>query len=116
MKIYNEDNPFAKIISGQIPSEKLVDDEYMIIIKDLYPVAPIHFLAIPKGNYVDFSEFVTKASDAQLTHYYKTIGEFLSKLGITDYRMINNTGSSAGQSVFHFHTHLLAGGTFSNLI
>ena len=114
--MYNKNNIFAKIISGEIPAEKLYEDEMVIAIKDITPAAPIHILVMPKGEYTDFSDFVEKASLAEITHYFKTIAKIAKDNGANEYRTVSNNGLSSGQSVFHFHTHILSGFKNINLI
>lgn len=114
--MYNKNNIFAKIISGEIPATKLYEDEMLIAIKDINPVAPIHILVIPKGEYIDFADFVKKAPSDHLTHYFKTIAKIAKDNGANEYRTVSNNGLSSGQSVFHFHTHILSGLKNINLI
>lgn len=114
--MYDNDNVFAKIIDGRIKAEKLYDDEYLIAIKDVNPVAPVHILVIPKGRYIDFADFIANASKDEVVHYYKMIAKIASDAGASEYRLINNKGKSAGQSVFHFHTHIISGNHRSGLI
>ena len=114
--MYNKNNIFAKIISGEIPAEKLYEDEMVIAIKDINPAAPIHILVMPKGEYTDFADFVEKASLAETTHYFKTIAKIAKDNGANEYRTVSNNGLSSGQSVFHFHTHILSGLKNINLI
>lgn len=99
---------FCKIIAGVIPSEKLYEDEDMIIINDISPQAPIHLLMIPKEHYANIYEM----NDIQAV----TLGKCLKKLAnyaksnsILSYRIISNKGAQAQQSVEHLHIHLLAG-------
>ena len=114
--MYNKNNIFAKIISGEIPAEKLYEDEMVIAIKDINPAAPIHILVMPKGEYTDFTDFVEKASLAETTHYFKTIAKIAKDNGANEYRTVSNKGTSSGQSVFHFHTHILSGSKNINLV
>ncbi len=114
--MYNKNNIFAKIISGEIPAEKLYEDEILVAIKDVNPAAPIHILVMPKGEYIDFADFVEKASSAEITHYFKTIATIAKDNGATEYRTVSNKGLSSGQSVFHFHTHILSGSKNINLV
>lgn len=114
--MYDDDNIFAKIIDGRIPAEKLYEDERLIAIKDVNPVAPIHILVMPKGKYIDFADFVAKASKTDIVHYYKMIAKIAADAGTSKYRLVNNKGKAAGQSVFHFHTHIISGNHRSGLI
>ena len=114
--MYDKKNVFAKIISGEIPSEKLYEDDKLIIIKDAYPVAKLHLLAIPKSDYLDFADFLNKATEQEIAHYFRTIAKFCTENNIKEYRLVSNKGASAGQSVFHFHTHILNGSKNNELI
>jgi histidine triad (HIT) family protein len=114
--MYDNQNVFAKIIRGEIPATKLYEDEHLIAIKDIYPVAPIHILVIPKGQYRNFDEFSQKATAAQMHHYFKKISDIAKEQGAEEYRIVSNNGPSVGQSVFHFHTHIISGSQFSKLI
>jgi diadenosine tetraphosphate (Ap4A) HIT family hydrolase len=114
--MYDTNNIFAKIIRGEIPTSKIYEDEYLIAIKDINPVAPVHILVIPKGEYGDFNEFSQKAEPSELAHYFKKISDIAKDQGIDEYRIVSNTGSSSGQTVFHCHTHIISGSSFSKLI
>jgi len=114
--MYNTENIFAKIISGELPSSKIYEDDHMIAIKDINPVAPVHVLAIPKGNYKDFADFVTKSTPLEVAHFFKSISKIANDLSLQEYRIVSNNGSSAGQTVFHFHVHIIGGSNFSNLV
>ncbi len=107
--MYDKNNVFAKIIRGEIPGEKNYEDDVMIVIKDIQPAAKIHLLAMPKGEYVDFADFIAKAGQEEVNHYFKIIDKIAKENGADEYRLVTNKGESAGQSVFHFHTHILAG-------
>lgn len=114
--MYDKNNVFAKIIQGEIPSEKIYEDEILIAIKNINPVAPFHILLIPKNHYIDFADFTSNASSDEITHYFKKINEITNENNITDYRIISNKGANAGQSVFHFHTHIISGFINQDLI
>jgi histidine triad (HIT) family protein len=107
--MYDENNIFAKIIRKEIPAKILFEDKYAIAFNDIAPVAPIHILIIPKIECVDYEDFITKASLEGLRGYFLAIKQIASQMNIADYRLVNNNGALAGQSVFHFHMHLLAG-------
>jgi len=113
--MYNPNNIFAKIIRGEIPSNKIYEDEEILAINDLYPVAPIHILVIPKGNYTDFNDFVSKASEHQIKNYFQKIAEIASDATSDGYRLVANTGKKSGQTIFHFHTHIISGKEFKNI-
>lgn len=114
--MYDKNNIFAKIISGELPEKKLYEDDKIIAINDIKPAAPIHILVIPKGEYIDFADFTSKASSDEITHYFKTIAYIAKKNGADEYRVVSNKGTNAGQSIFHFHSHILSGITNKELI
>jgi diadenosine tetraphosphate (Ap4A) HIT family hydrolase len=114
--MYDQNNVFAKIISGEIESTKLYEDDILIAIKDLNPAAPVHILVIPKNSYRDFTDFVENATERDVSHYFRAIAKIAKENGASEYRIVSNKGQSAGQSVFHFHTHILSGSQNTNLI
>lgn len=116
LHMYDNNNIFAKIITGSLPTEKVHEDDHVIAIKDINPVAPVHLLIIPKGKYTDFSDFTAKASNDEIAKYFQAIAKVAADHELEDYRLISNKGSAAGQSVFHFHTHLIGGTTIEGLI
>ena len=114
--MYDKNNVFAKIIRGEVPSEKIYEDEILIAIKNINPAAPFHILIIPKNHYIDFADFTNNASSEEISHYFKKINEIAKENNIADYRIISNKGATAGQSVFHFHTHIISGFNNPDLI
>jgi diadenosine tetraphosphate (Ap4A) HIT family hydrolase len=114
--MYDKNNIFAKIISGDIAAEKLYEDDKILAIKDINPAADIHILVVPKEPYIDFADFISRASQEDISHYFKTVEKIAKESGSEDYRLITNKGEAAGQSVFHFHTHILSGLSNNELI
>lgn len=114
--MYDKNNIFAKIIRKEIPAEHLYEDEQVIAIKDAYPVAPIHILVIPKGEYSSFHDFTTKASNEEIAHFFKVVNLICSNLQLNKngYRISSNIGEHGMQSVFHMHLHILAGKKLSS--
>lgn len=99
---------FTKIINREIPAEILLENEHVIVIKDIAPAAPIHLLIITKK--VISSVQMLKQEEAYLLgHIVKAAQDIARQLDITDYRLLTNNGPEAGQSVFHLHFHLLSG-------
>ncbi len=100
---------FCKIINGQINSPKLYEDENMIIIKDINPIAPIHLLAIVKKHYALLSE-QTQEDSTVVGEMLNKISRQSDRLGLVDgYRLIINQGEHGGQTVKHLHIHVLGG-------
>jgi histidine triad (HIT) family protein len=104
---------FCKIIAGEIPAKKVFEDELLIAIEDIAPVAPVHFLIIPKKHSVNSLDL--NPDDAVLVgHVFQVAARLARELGVADhgFRIVNNNNAGAGQSVFHLHFHLLAGRDF----
>ncbi len=108
---YDTNNIFAKILRGEIPCNKVFEDEHVLAFRDLYPKAPVHVLVIPKGAYISQADFGAKASAAEITAFYRAVSGIAEKEGLTEtgFRTIANTGVNGGQEVPHFHLHLLGG-------
>lgn len=115
--MYDKDNIFAKIIKGQLPAKIVYEDDKIIAFHDIHPVAPTHVLVLPKSEYTDFADFITRASSNDVKHYFDKIVYIVKKLGLedSDYRLVTNKGSLSGQSVFHFHTHIISGRKLTGL-
>lgn len=100
---------FCKIIKGEIPSTRLYEDDEMIIIKDVAPQMPIHYLMIPKEHFKTIDEMNAMQGEILGRCFYK-LGQMKEKLGLTGgYRLIMNQGEDACQTVPHLHVHILAG-------
>lgn len=98
---------FCKIISKDIPAQILYDDENILAFKDLNPVAPVHFLVVPKIHITDTDEINDKNKHL-IAEIFKTIPLICRNLGISrGYRIVNNCGERAGQTVTHIHFHIL---------
>lgn len=109
------DTIFGKIIRGELPAEKVFENEHVVAIKDIYPQAPVHILIIPKKQFPDIQSLpdnemhllgeVVKAAQVLAEQYNITNG----------YRLLTNNGSLAGQTIYHLHFHLLGGGKLGGL-
>lgn len=107
---YDDGNIFAKILRGEIPANKLYEDEHAFAFPDIAPNAPTHVLVIPKGAYADYADFTTRATDAEIAGFFRAVRNVAAQLGVeANFRLITNNGAGVGQSVFHFHMHILAG-------
>lgn len=100
---------FCKIISGEIPSNKVYEDDKILAFYDIAPAAPMHFLVIPKEHIAGASA-LTADNAAIVAYIYEKIAAITKEMGITSYRVVTNCGEDAGQTVFHLHFHVLAGG------
>ncbi len=109
----SEPTIFSKIIAGEIPSEKLYEDDDCICIKDISPKAPTHVLLIPKKPIPRLAD--ATAEDQQLLgKLMLTAGDIARQLGIDEaFRLVINNGAEAGQTVFHLHLHILGNKTFT---
>lgn len=99
---------FCEIINGNIPSDKVYEDDMMVAFRDLNPVAPVHILAVPKAHIESVND-INVENSKYVAHIYEKLGEIAESQGITSYRVINNCGSDAGQTVMHLHFHLIGG-------
>ena len=100
---------FCKIISGEIPSKKVYEDEKIIAINDLNPQAPVHVLFIPK-EHICCANAITEENSGVVAHIFTKIPAVAKELGLENgYRVVNNCGEDGGQSVMHLHFHLLGG-------
>lgn len=115
---YDENNIFAKIIRGEIPCNKVYEDDYALAFHDINPQTPTHVLVIPKGPYVSSDDFAEKASDAEIAGLMRAVGKIARDLGaVADgYRMLSNHGRDAHQEVPHFHIHVFAGKDLGRMI
>lgn len=107
------DTIFGKMVAGEIPADKLYEDEHCIAINDINPQAPVHVLIIPKRSIAMLSQ--SSAEDqALLGHLLLVVAKIAEQLGVAEgFRTIINNGEKGGQTVFHLHIHLLAGGSMS---
>ena len=100
---------FGKIINGELPAEKVFENERILAIKDLYPAAPIHILIMPKKEIADLQS-VTAEDLPLLSEICAVAQKLAQEFGIEKgYRLLTNNGSDAGQAVFHLHFHLIGG-------
>jgi histidine triad (HIT) family protein len=101
---------FCQIINGQIPVDKVYEDDKILAFKDIHPVTPTHILIIPKKHFVSLNEMSGQDMMIFSDMIYKA-KELAKVCGIdqSGYRLVVNTGPDAGQSVFHTHLHLLGG-------
>lgn len=106
---YDDQNIFAKILRGEIPCDKLYEDEHTLAFKDINPIAPVHVLVIPKGAYVSMDDFSQNASDVEIAGFMRAVGKIARDLGVDEsgYRIIANHGRDAFQEVPHLHIHIL---------
>ncbi len=100
---------FCKIISGDIPSAKVYEDEYVFAFRDINPQAPVHVLVVPKAHIASAAE-ITAENSVYVARCYEAIAKIARAEGLEKgFRVINNCGEGGGQSVMHLHFHLIGG-------
>ena len=107
----NDKTIFEQIINREIPADIIYEDRLCIIIEDISPQAPVHYLAIPKKMIQGISDLDDTEDKDILGHIMISIRNQMVKMDIKDYRLVINNGSEAGQTVFHLHIHILANRT-----
>lgn len=108
---YDTDNVFAKILRGELPCDKVYEDDNVLAFRDIAPQTTVHVLVIPKGAYVSMDDFSAEAGDDEVAAFFRTVGKIARDLGVdkTGYRLIANHGPDSHQLVPHFHVHILGG-------
>jgi diadenosine tetraphosphate (Ap4A) HIT family hydrolase len=106
---YDIDNVFAKVLRGELPSNRLYEDAHVIVIVNINPLTTFHALAIPKGEYKSFTEFSSNASADEKLSFFKAIDQVVKDHHLDDdgYRLVANSGKNARQEVPHFHMHIM---------
>jgi histidine triad (HIT) family protein len=109
--VYDRNNVFARILRGELPCNKVYEDEHVLAFDDITARAPTHVLVIPKGEYVSLDDFSERASEAELAALIRALGHIARQRGVAEsgYRIIANSGGDAHQEVMHFHVHVLGG-------
>ena len=114
---YNNKNVFAQIIRGEIPSDKIYEDDNVLAFKDINPQAPIHILVIPKTEHCSLNDFLAKAGDEKILKFFKTLKKIINSQNFSNgYRLITNVGCFGGQEVPHLHFHILSGTNLGKLV
>ena len=108
---YDDQNVFAKILRGEIPSKAVYEDDVAYAFHDINPQAPTHILVIPKGAYVSWDDFSARASDAEIAGFVRAVGHVARAAGLVEpgYRLLANTGLDSLQEIAHLHVHIFAG-------
>ena len=99
---------FCAIVDGDIPSNKVYEDELCLAFYDIEPQAPVHFLVVPK-EHICCARKITAENSALVAHIFEVIAKIAKEQGMESYRVVSNIGEQAGQSVFHLHFHVLSG-------
>ena len=115
---YDDTNIFARILRGEIPCDKVFENDHVLAFKDIQPRAPVHVLVIPKGRYTSFSDFSANATDEEVVALTRAAGKIAADLGIDDpgYRLLTNIGGDGGQEVPHLHFHIFGGRPLGSML
>ncbi len=108
---YDDGNIFARILRGEIPCDKVYEDDHVLAFRDIAPQAPVHVLVIPKAPHVSVQDFGANAAPDEAAALWAAIPRIADQEGLVEggYRVIANTGLNGGQEVPHFHVHILGG-------
>lgn len=98
---------FCKIVSGDIPSEKVYEDDTVLAFRDIAPQAPVHILVIPK-THIEGAAAITAENSGLVAHCFEVIAKLGAELE-GGFRVVSNCGPNAGQTVPHLHFHILGG-------
>ena len=99
---------FCKIVDGQIPSQKVYEDDKVLAFKDIHPMAKVHVFIMPKKHFENVEEISSSDPDL-LAHIVDVAAKIAKEKYNGSYRLVFNTGLDAGQTVFHAHAHVLTG-------
>jgi len=117
---YDKKNIFAKILRGEIPCDKVYENEYVLSFYDINPQKKLHILVIPKGEYIDLDHFNTEASEKEIVEYNKSITHIVKILKISSsekgYRVLSNIGKNGRQEVPHLHHHIFGGEDIGKMV
>lgn len=104
---------FCKIIGGEIPSNKVYEDDTIYAFRDIDPQAPVHILIVPK-EHIASAKDINETNSAVVAHIFEVAAKIAKAEGLDDgFRIVNNCGDSAGQTVKHLHFHLMGGREFT---
>ncbi len=115
---YDDGNIFARILRGEIPCDKVFEDDHVLAFRDVNPQTAVHILVIPKGAYVSWDDFSAKASDVEIAALMRAVGSIAGDNGVaqTGYRILVNNGADANQEVPHLHFHIFGGQPLGRMI
>lgn len=109
--VYDSNNVFAKILRGEIPCNKVYEDDFALAFHDINPQAPVHVLVIPKEAYVSLADFSALATSEQIAGFFRAVGTVARQLELEEggYRVLANHGLNGQQEVPHLHFHIFGG-------
>ena len=107
---YDNQNVFAKILRGEIPTNKIYEDDFVIAFPDIHPKAATHVLVVTKNAYEDFNDLMAHASAEEVNGIFAAVKKVATQLDVIDagYRLVINVGKGSGQEVPHLHIHILS--------
>lgn len=108
---YDKNNIFARILRQEIPAQVVFENDHALAFRDINPQAPVHILVIPKGEYMAFSDFATKASAEEILGFTRAVQDVIKQFDLEDKgcRILSNQGLNGGQEVPHYHVHIFGG-------
>ena len=112
---YDDQNVFAKILRGEIPSKPIFESDHTIAFPDIAPQKTAHILVIPRGPYRCFDHFTQAASTEEQIDFYRSVAEVAKLVGVSEahggqgFRLVTNSGENGHQEVPHYHVHILGG-------
>jgi histidine triad (HIT) family protein len=114
MPYTRDDCLFCKIVTGRVPADEVHRDDHVVAFRDIHPQAPVHVLLVPTNHYDNAAEVAADDPHAlaALVLTAKAVAQ-AEGIGESGYRLLSNTGTGAGQTVFHAHLHLLGGSKLS---
>jgi diadenosine tetraphosphate (Ap4A) HIT family hydrolase len=115
---YDRDNIFARILRGEIPCNKVYEDEWALAFHDIAPQAPVHILVIPKGEWVSWDDFSARAQADEIAGFVRAVGHVAREQGLVapGHRLLVNIGQHGGQEIPHFHVHIFGGRPLGRMI
>ena len=115
---YDDNNVFARILRGELPSKTVYEDEFALAFHDINPQAPTHILVIPKQPYVSWDDFSERGSAEEIAGFVRAVGKIAREAGLVEpgYRLLANVGANGGQEVPHFHVHIFGGKSLGVMI
>ena len=115
---YDDGNVFALILKGEIPCDKVYEDDHVLAFRDINPQTPTHVLVIPRGAYESFDDFSQDASAEEIAAFVRAAGQIARDAGAVEagYRILANNGPDAHQEVPPFHLHIFAGKNLGRMI
>jgi diadenosine tetraphosphate (Ap4A) HIT family hydrolase len=115
---YDDNNIFARILRGELPCNKVYEDEWALAFNDIRPQAPVHVLVIPKGAYVSWDHVTARGTDAEIAGLMRAVGNVTRQLELDrpGYRLMVNMGGHGHQEIAHLHVHIFGGRQFFHMI